>query len=982
MSTYTYSQSNNRKAIQIYKKSVSCGFDCCESCHRFIKPNQPPQISISGNKDKKFFIPSPQTFKYHHLFGNTIITQSLLLSLPIETQGEVEKHVKFVFMDLISNSIDEQNEEFDLDQNISQTEKVANFYKAHLPNLKFTTSEPSLPTIPQTYSYELHSLSVSENSTKEGTFYCAYYSTGYIKSGDEKFLVHGLDSVNRAIWGDSVYFKEIDLKEATKFEEYDGLNGLKFGPPNEVKHQEIIASGKAKYARIIGIKHRRLQTFVCNAIDMTRTYSKHSNNSNNETDFILVKPISTKFPPLIVEKSNYITKEINQYVIAKWPKNSKYPLATRVNTSNDESSNHTSSNSELYQPKSIAEVTNSYLKMYDINPKPNTSLDLSNRNEHEKVNWEEIKLLHLRELIQGGVALKTDNESNHNEINVLESDQYSEIKAKLKKINPNRVDLTDLTILSIDPPGCTDIDDCLSIEPIENLQIEETEKNKKFKRFKPRSSSNVLKNSSQNQNSSEIEKNSVSKNNSKMFRIGIHIADVSSFIPANSACNQEAQARSTTVYLNQHRIDMIPEIFSSDLCSLRSKCLRMAMSVIAEVEVVENTEKSTFKLEEELEKYSNSLIKIRNVKITESLISSSASLTYAQADQILSDSSHKHHQSLKDLYFLSQTLKAERMKNGAINIHGQEIRVSSDSIRSKNNSDGDSQQNLKLNNKSSLRSNTLIEEMMILGNRIVGEFVKNNSAEWILRKHDEADLEENENKNNTKSSKQIDNKSADSSDCDLIKKQKNLKLSEKSDEASPLKDALRIRSMKKALYTTNYPVRHSGLALPFYTHYTSPIRRFPDLVVHRILKSILFKTQYKIDTDTSHMNRMSRNSQIVSREINEKFIYLYLVEKFGGIENEAKKQSRKIDVKTEENHRETHNVKRKNISKNQDGNVFTAHKMNEIKSGNVTFTLIYVEDFDMDGIVAGKVEMEKFKVKWTRDDYWWDVMGWMKFETI
>ena len=589
--------------------------------------------------------------------------------------------------------------------------------------------------------------------------------------------------------------------------------------------------------------------------------------------------------------------------------------------------------------------------MNDLNRDSNKSLILNNRNEYEKINWEEIKFLYPQEIK-----------------NIVQDESLKNENQDLSEINPNRKDLTHLRIFSIDPPGCTDIDDCLSIEEMNVDEVSEflcekqkksegLKEAKKIKRTRPVETKGAT--ITDALNATESVKDTV-PDGEYYYKLGVHIADVSSFVPVDSVCSKEAFQRATTIYLNSKRIDMIPEMFSSELCSLRNNQLRLAMSVFMVIKV---NKKEDSELESPI------LYDVLDVEITESLIKSCSSLTYAQADEILdlndqvlkksNDLTRQLNRDLVNLYSLTRILKEQRDIKGAININSREIRVKK----------GD-ETDFLLGNKTVNKSNSLIEECMILANRIVGEFIKERSTNWVLRKHEARDVDLSDTIRDEPVEDIADN--VDKSDtpattCAI--------------ENENVKNMLLTRSMKKAVYTNNFPLRHTGLAIDYYTHFTSPIRRYPDLIVHRILKSILYKIKYEIEDDNSirHLNKKSRLAQVVSRECNREWVYRWLRQETGHSENEESG-----------NEKLRHQVKRNHISKpgtqkiSKDPFIFTGHVIKIISSEKSQFLLIYLEELDIDGIVQAPVtqefnEKDALKVKFVKDDYWWRVMGFIKF---
>ncbi|XP_033259145.1 exosome complex exonuclease RRP44 isoform X2 [Orcinus orca] len=326
----------------------------------------------------------------------------------------------------------------------------------------------------------------------------------------------------------------------------------------------------------------------------------------------------------------------------------------------------------------------------------------------------------------------------------------------------NREDLRHLCVCSVDPPGCTDIDDALHCRELENGNLE----------------------------------------------VGVHIADVSYFIRPGNALDQESARRGTTVYLCEKRIDMVPELLSSNLCSLRSNVDRLAFSCIWEM---------------------NHNAEILKTRFTKSVINSKASLTYAEA-QMRIDSATMNDSittSLRGLNKLAKILKKGRIENGALTLSSPEVRFHMDS---------ETHDPIDLQTKELRETNSMVEEFMLLANISVAKKIHEEFPEHaLLRKHPAP----------PPSNYEI-----------LVKAAKSKNLEIKTDTAKALADSLdradsltfpylntllRIlatRCMMQAVYFCSgmdTDFHHYGLASPIYTHFTSPIRRYADIIVHRLL---------------------------------------------------------------------------------------------------------------------------------------------------
>ncbi|XP_057280054.1 exosome complex exonuclease RRP44 [Pezoporus wallicus] len=325
-----------------------------------------------------------------------------------------------------------------------------------------------------------------------------------------------------------------------------------------------------------------------------------------------------------------------------------------------------------------------------------------------------------------------------------------------------REDLRHLCICSVDPPGCTDIDDALHCREIENGNIE----------------------------------------------VGVHIADVSHFIRPGNALDEESVKRGTTVYLCEKRIDMVPELLSSNLCSLRSDEDRLAFSCIWEM---------------------NHKAEILKTRFTKSVIKSKASLTYAEA-QMRIDSATMNDDittSLRKLNKLAKIMKKRRIDNGALMLSSPEVRFHMDS---------ETHDPIDLQTKELKETNSMVEEFMLLANISVAQKIHSEFPEFaLLRKHPAP----------PPSNYDILVKAAKSKNLE-IKTDSAKALAESLDKAeSPtfpyLNTLLRIlttRCMMQAVYFCSgmdNDFHHYGLASPIYTHFTSPIRRYADIIVHRLL---------------------------------------------------------------------------------------------------------------------------------------------------
>ncbi|MDZ7766748.1 MAG: ribonuclease R [Melioribacteraceae bacterium] len=287
------------------------------------------------------------------------------------------------------------------------------------------------------------------------------------------------------------------------------------------------------------------------------------------------------------------------------------------------------------------------------------------------------------------------------------------------------------------------------------------------------------------------------------FLIGIHIADVSHYLEENSPIFKGAKKRGTSVYLVGNVIPMLPEKLSNQVCSLVPNEDRLTFSVM-----VEMTPRG----------------KVENYKIGKSVINSKRRFTYDEVQNILENKKGEFYDELCKLNNIALKLRKKRMSQGSINFHTPEVDFTLD----KNGKP------IGIKVKEIKDSNKLVEEYMLLANQIVAKHINKNRKNvppFVYRVHDLPDEEKlNEFANFVKSlGFSFDPKSASNAQ----EFQKVLEQVEGTPDDA-LVNEVAIRSMAKAIYSTEN-IGHFGLGFKFYTHFTSPIRRFPDLIIHKLL---------------------------------------------------------------------------------------------------------------------------------------------------
>ncbi len=359
-----------------------------------------------------------------------------------------------------------------------------------------------------------------------------------------------------------------------------------------------------------------------------------------------------------------------------------------------------------------------------------------------------------------------------------------------------RRDMRGVTTFTIDPFNAKDFDDALSFQYLENGDLE----------------------------------------------VGVHIADVSHYLKAGSALDKEAYKRSTSVYLVDRVLPMLPEKLSNELCSLRPHEDKLTFSAIF-----------TFD---------------KNDKITsrwfgKTIIHSNRRFTYEEAQEILDGKEGEFVQELKVLNDLAKKLKKERFKKGAINFETEEVqfRLDAEGVPT------------ELFVKERKDAHMLIEDFMLLANKEVATFISEKGKEqeipFVYRIHDEP----NPDKVFELSSfaRELGFEMKITTPKDISKSYNALAEAAETNPALRLLQPIAIRTMSKAAYSTNN-IGHYGLAFEFYSHFTSPIRRYSDVLAHRILELNLPPDKfYRVDKEPleercKHISMQERKAMDAERE--------------------------------------------------------------------------------------------------------------------
>lgn len=318
------------------------------------------------------------------------------------------------------------------------------------------------------------------------------------------------------------------------------------------------------------------------------------------------------------------------------------------------------------------------------------------------------------------------------------------------------------------------------------------------------------------------------------WEVGVHIADVTHYVKTESLIDREAFNRATSVYLVDRTIPMLPERLCNQLCSLRPDEEKLCFSAIFEL---------------------NSRAEVVKSHVARTVIKSDRRFTYEEAQQVIETGEGDYKEEILALNQLAQQLRERRFAHGAINFDRYEVKFEID----------DEGKPLRVYFKVAKEANKLVEEFMLLANRTVAEFIgrppKGKKAKtFVYRIHELPDPDKMENfaqfirrfgyKLNTNGSK-----------SDVSKGINGLLDKVQGKPEENLIETVAIRSMQKARYSTEN-IGHYGLAFDYYTHFTSPIRRYPDMMVHRLLEHYLAGgrsvTQKKYEAMCEHCSSMEQ----------------------------------------------------------------------------------------------------------------------------
>ena len=303
---------------------------------------------------------------------------------------------------------------------------------------------------------------------------------------------------------------------------------------------------------------------------------------------------------------------------------------------------------------------------------------------------------------------------------------------------------------------------------------------------------------------------SIKKLDDNSWEVGIHIADVSHFVRQGTSLDKEAFERGTSIYLVDRVIPMLPEKLSNNVCSLRPDEDKLTFSAVFSM---------------------NQKAEVTHRWFGKTIIHSDRRFTYEEAQEIIETGKGEYNTEIQVLHALALQLRKKRFNSGAINFNSEEIKFKLD----------DKGKPIETYIKEQKESNHLVEEFMLLANKHVAEYIgkpepgKKNKT-FVYRIHDEPNPE----KLNTfvqflkklGYSLNVNSREALASSYNSLFE----KIHGKGEES--MIETIAVRTMAKAEYSTDN-IGHYGLAFPFYSHFTSPIRRYPDLMVHRLLEIYL-----------------------------------------------------------------------------------------------------------------------------------------------
>ncbi|MCD0490646.1 ribonuclease R [Pedobacter sp. MC2016-14] len=342
------------------------------------------------------------------------------------------------------------------------------------------------------------------------------------------------------------------------------------------------------------------------------------------------------------------------------------------------------------------------------------------------------------------------------------------------------------------------------------------------------------------------------------YEIGVHIADVSHYVTPNSALDKEAYSRATSVYLVDRVIPMLPERLSNGVCSLRPHEDKLCFAAVFELDEKANIITEWF---------------------GRTVIHSNHRFSYEDAQEVIENKAGDYAEELLKLNELAYILRDKKFKNGAISFESTEVKFKLDAHGKP----------IGVYVKERKDAHKLIEDFMLLANKKVAEFVAKKGKgkqkyTFVYRSHDSPNLENLGNF--ALFAARFGYKINMKSDKDIAKSLNFLMEDVEGKKEQNVLTQLAIRSMAKAVYTTK-KTSHYGLAFDHYTHFTSPIRRYPDVMVHRLLAAYLNKeksaNEEEYEIASTHSSAMEKRAADAERASIKYKQVEYLEENVGNI---------------------------------------------------------------------------------------------------
>jgi ribonuclease R len=345
------------------------------------------------------------------------------------------------------------------------------------------------------------------------------------------------------------------------------------------------------------------------------------------------------------------------------------------------------------------------------------------------------------------------------------------------------------------------------------------------------------------------------------YEIGVHIADVSYFVKPGTALDANAYERATSVYLPDRVNPMLPEKISNELCSLRPNEDKFTFSAIFQI---------------------NQKGEVKNYWLGKTIIHSDRRFTYEEVQEIIEGKEGDHRQEILLLNSFAQQFRKQRFKDGAINFSSTEVRFTLD----------EHGKPIGIVVKESKEAHQLIEEFMLLANRTVAQYaskikVNKKPIPFPYRIHDTPDDEKL--KPFVAFARKFGYKFDLKDEAAVAASFNQLLKDVQGKPEQHVLEQLGIRTMAKAVYTSEN-IGHYGLGFEHYCHFTSPIRRYPDILVHRVLEGILEKNIHpdkKMEEKCKHSSEKERSAMEAERAANKykqvEFMQDYLGEEFEGV---------------------------------------------------------------------------------------------------